>query len=184
MVGLLCLAACDAQPQHVREVGPRAARGTARVVRGGHDPARSLDVRIKLNATIIRAGHVVSGTAIISNIVGHPLLIAACNGTWLQVGLTNAKIAYDPFWTACLSSPGTTVPVGTTHIPIKVQTAYSQCTGDARSVTVQTPACLNTRHGTPMPPLPPGRYMTKAVMLSPAGMRGTTQKQVPIILTS
>lgn len=137
-----------------------------------------------LDETTVPAGRPINGVAIVTNATGHPLVIADCHGVWLQVGLSNAKVSYDPGWLTCLSAPGTTLPVGTTRVAITVGTTYYQCSEHAGSAVTDMPACLHRRHGPTMPPLPPGTYATKAVMLQPKGVRAPTPAAVQVTLTA
>ena len=93
-------------------------------------------------------------------------------------------MSYNPASPAYLSKPGTTLPVGTTPLPITVYTTYGACTNDVSSATAATPACLHVRHGSLLPPLPPGTYLTKAVMLAPKGLRTPTTATVQVTLTA
>jgi hypothetical protein len=129
-----------------------------------HRSRPPLSVHILLRETTVPAGTPIKGVAIVRNATGHRLVIVDCNGTWLQVGLTSATVRYLFTWAHCLTF--TTVPAGTTHVPIRVATTYGGC---ARMAVGDLPACLRTTHGPP--PLPPGRYVTKVVTLAPKGVR-------------
>lgn len=132
----------------------------------------------------MRAGESISGEVIVTNATAHALDIADCNGGWIQVGLTNATVSYDPAWESCLSFPGTTLPVGTTRIPIKLSTTYNACTQDAGSATADLPACLPSRGDSIMPPLPPGSYTTMTAMLDPKGVHLPSPEPIKVTVTS
>jgi hypothetical protein len=129
----------------------------------------------------VRAGQPISGTVIVTNSTSHAVTISDCNGGWLQVGLTNAEVGFNPGWLGCLSVPGTVLPVGTTRQQIHVYTTYQACSQDAQQASDDAPVCLA---GPRMPPLPPGKYVTKAVMLQPDDMELPTPPPTEVTLTS
>jgi hypothetical protein len=161
-----------------------SAPAPAPVASGSHGPNHPLDVKIELDRTTVQAGDPINGEAIVTNATAHPLVIADCHGEWIQVGLTNATVPYAPVWAGCLSLPGTTLPVGTTRIPISVRSTYNACTQHAGSATADMPACLHGRDGAIMPPLPPGSYTTRTVMIEPKGVPVPTPNAIHVTLTS
>jgi hypothetical protein len=142
----------------------------------------ALTVRITLDHTTVARGRRINGEATVTNSSGHPLTIIDCGGTWLQVGLTNAKIPYEPGWLACRSVPGTVLAPGVTHLHVVVQTTYQQCTPRASEATPDTPAC-GTGADSLMPSLPRGTYHTKVEMLSPDGVRIPQPDTIRVTLT-
>ena len=146
-------------------------------------PPRGVHLAITLDKTTVRAGQPIRGIAVVTNGTGRRITIPDCNGAWLQVGLTNASVHYDPGWLACLSLPGTILRVGTTRLRIVVSTRYNACTNDAPTATHYLPACLRVRHGSPLPTLPRGVYVTKAAILQPKGVRIPSPAPVLVTLT-
>lgn len=138
-----------------------------------------LSVKVMLHDTTVPAGPPIKGVAIVRNATDHGLVIADCDGIWIQVGLTNTRVRYRPAWPDCLTF--TTLPTGTTRVPIRVDTTYGGC---ARIAVGRLPACHRTSDGPRMPPLPPGRYVTKAVMLAPKGVRIPTPATIQVTITS
>lgn len=144
-----------------------------------------LAVSVALDHTRAVMGHAITGEAIVVNSTGQKLEIPDCNGSWLQVGLANAHVRFEPAWAACLTIPGTVLAAGTTRLPISVQTTYQQCTQDPSSETRDPPACLHAaENGSFMPPLPAGTYRTAIAMLTPKGTTATTTLSVEVTLTS
>jgi hypothetical protein len=72
---------------------------------------------------------------------------------------------------------------GTTRLPITVRTTYGRCTPHAAAATAAMPACLRDGSRTVMPPLPPGNYRTKVVMLTPKGVRIPSPPSIEVTLT-
>jgi hypothetical protein len=143
-----------------------------------------LTVQIQLDQTTAPAGRPITGVAIVTNTAARPLTIADCNGTWLQVGLSNADLTYTPGWLDCLDIPGTILQPGTTRIPIRVNTTYLQCSPRANSSTSEMPACVHGHHGRlSMPPLPPGTYRTATGILDPKGVHVPTPESIQVTLT-
>lgn len=142
-----------------------------------HQP---LVLQIRLKQRTVPAGQPIHGLAIVTNRNRQGLVIGTCNHVWLQVGLVNAKIPFEPAWETCADIPGTTVEPGTTRMPITIHTTYWQCVPHARSATRQAPVCV---HGH-MPPLPPGTYTTKPVALTPEGARVKTSHPIKVTLTA
>jgi hypothetical protein len=140
----------------------------------------ALTLQIRLSQTSVPAGHPIQGVAVVTNRNPQQLLIGTCNHVWLQVGLVNGKVSFDPAWDLCRDRAGTAVQPGTTKMPITIQTTYEQCTPHARYVTEQTPACVNGH----MPALPPGIYTTKSVALSPEGARVIAAPPITVTLTT
>lgn len=192
----------DAGASRPARIRPRAAPALAAlmvvavvvvillVIRTGRHPTQPagspapLTVRIELDRTSVPAGTPITGTAIVTNNTGHPLLISDCHGVWLQVGLASGAIPFVPGWLDCLSVPGTKMPVGTMTMPITVATTYNACTSRAGSATADDPACIHGKHGAAgMPPLPPGTYSTQAAILLPDGVPVSTPNTVDVTLT-
>lgn len=102
-------------------------------------------------------GEPIPGTLYVDNETGAPIVISdACNG-WHAVGLVNDQVTFNSGWpqVACASGE---IPVGTTEIPIQVNTTYNQCQMNPRDPI--GPHCVGPEH-TEMPPLPPGAYTTR-----------------------
>lgn len=158
------------QPRSTVSGNPRAAR-------------HPLTVQILLDQTTVPAGRPISGVATVTNSAAHPLTIADCHGTWLQVGLSNDQMTNTPAWLQCLSVPGTILQPGTTRIPIRVNTTYDQCTPRANSATAEMPACVHGGDGLAMPPLPPGTYHTTTGILEPEGVHVPTPESIQVTLT-
>ena len=114
-----------------------------------------VSVQIELNATTIRAGHSVHGTAIITNSSSASILVQgwSCD-QWLYVGLANKHITYDPAVPTSACSNSVTLKPGKNRVPITLTTMYQVCGAGTQKGTVQVPHC--TKSG--MPALPKGRY--------------------------
>lgn len=148
-------------------------------------PRHALTVSVTLNQTHAVKGHTITGEAIIVNSTGHKLEIQDCNGSWLQVGLANDHVSFEPGWAACLTIPGTVLAAGTTRLQISVPSTYQQCTQNPSSGSPDSPACLHTAdNGSFMPPLPAGTYRTTVAMLSPKGVTIPATPSVQVTLTS
>ena len=146
----------------------------------GSGSLRPLTVQIQLSQTSVAAGHPIHGFAVVTNRNPHKLVIGTCNHVWLQVGLVNQKVSFEPVWDLCADIGGTAVQQGTTQMPITIQTTYERCTPHARSITRQLPGCVHGR----MPALPPGTYKTKPAALSPEGVRVITSPPIKVTLTA
>ena len=165
------VASGPSQPQSTQSGNPRV-------------PRHPLTVQIRLDQTTVPRGHPISGIAIVTNAARHALTIVDCNGTWLQVGLSNDQLTYSPGRFDCLTIPGTILPPGTTRVEISVDTTYSRCTPRANTATAEMPACTHGRHGRlAMPPLPPGTYTTTTRILEPRGVHVPTPEPIQVTLT-
>jgi hypothetical protein len=128
-----------------------------------------IQISITLDRTSVVAGEDIHGTAAVTNSTGGPLATDAClqNGPWLNVGIANAQIKYDPAFTLVGCAPFV-LPSGVTLMPITVLTTYLGCSQSAGQSSAQSPACLD---GNREPPLPAGQSTTSVVTLGPQGAK-------------
>jgi len=120
----------------------------------------------------------IAGTVIMTNRTPHAITVETCvkNG-WLDVGLVNGAISFDPAHTEIGCNPTQSLSPGSTRFPVAIVTTYQSCTQAGGSATPSIPSCSAII--TP-PPLPAGRYWTKIVI---SGLDGETQLPAPTLVT-
>jgi hypothetical protein len=128
-------------------------------------PKTPLSIRIQLGQTRVTTGQTIKGFAVITNNTSKRITVETCaRSGWIQVGLANKTITYDPVWLTVACAPTIQLKPGVNKFPIQVITKFQRCGG--RPVTVNDPPCT-PKSG---PPLPAGRYSTKVATLGlPAG---------------
>lgn len=135
-----------------------------------------LTIQIELVGYRVRAGDQIRGKALIDNTTGKKLTVKACAADgWLIVGLTNSHVRFDAVSPGIACKPSVQLKPGLNPFPITISTRYVACTERSRP-TVQLPLCTSSR----MPPLPPGRYITKLITV---GLPAGTQLPSPIRVT-
>jgi hypothetical protein len=114
-----------------------------------------VSIRVTLNTTTVHAGHVIHGTAILTNASSKSILVQTweCD-QWLFVGLANNQITYDPAVPTSACAHSITLKPGPNRVPITVSTKYQVCGGGTQKGTIAVPHC--TKSG--MPALPKGTY--------------------------
>lgn len=127
-----------------------------------------LTLRITLEHTRMAAGRPIKGTAIFTNRSGASILVAACAADgWLNVGIANHDIPYNPGNPLIACAPSVQLASGVTRMPITVMTTYQGCS-ESGSGSAQYPPC---NPGNQLPSLPAGAYHTVVVTSGlPAGM--------------
>jgi hypothetical protein len=157
LVGVLMCAGCASEP-----VDPDRGGSTNRAAKISHGGSAQITARVVLDETTAPAdGKPIHGYLEVTNASGEPLAIpSACNGV-LAVGLTNKQVGFDPGFTEMSCAAGH-LPVGKSRTRIQVATTYDECHQGVRADGSRTPRCLGPDHNV-MPPLAPGRYVTKAV---------------------
>ncbi len=119
-----------------------------------------LSLRIRLEHTRMAAGRPIKGTAIFTNRSGTSILVAACAADgWLNVGIANRDIAYNPSSPLIACEPTVQLAAGVTSIPITVMTTFQGCSQSGAG-SAQYPPCNPGNH---LPPLPAGIYHTVVV---------------------
>jgi hypothetical protein len=103
-----------------------------------------VSIQVHLDATTVRAGHTIHGTATLSNASSKTILVEACayNG-WLFVGLANKNIQYDPAVTTVACNATVKLKPGANRFAISVSTDYDVC-----SESGGTPRCGSLPLGT------------------------------------
>ena len=132
-------------------------------------PDGPVSIRVALERTTVRAGRPIVGVALITDDTGRPVGVEACAADgWLDVGLADGRIPYDPVSPAIACAPSVELAPGVNRIPITVATTYQGCV-DQGNATADFPRC--TAAGAP-PPLPVGTYRVAVVTSGlPAGAR-------------
>lgn len=151
---------------------------------GRNAPGRdAFRVRISLDQQTLPAlGRPIPGYVIVDNDTGGPVLVGGPCAGWIQVGLTNQRIPFSPVWSAVACRPDKLRP-GRTRQRITVQTTYRAClgTGGRSAGGERLPDCIGTRRDL-MPPLPPGRYLTRIAFLG-LGHRPNLSAPLVVYLT-
>jgi hypothetical protein len=103
-----------------------------------------VSIQVHLDATTVRAGHTIHGTATLSNASSKTILVEACayNG-WLFVGLTNKNVPYDPAVSTVACNATVGLKPGANRFAISVSTDYDVCSGNGG-----TPRCGRLPSGT------------------------------------
>jgi hypothetical protein len=122
----------------------------------------TVSVRLRLSMTHQHAGRPIAGTAYIWDNTSRPYVVNSCaSDGWLFIGLEHGDISFDPAVATGACGPTVHLKPGLNRFPIEVQTTYSSCARAQNGVTRDHPPC--TTHVAP--PLPPGNYATKLVVL-------------------
>lgn len=146
--GVLLLAAC-AQQVPV----PGAAPATSQA------PSGPVQITISVPITRVSAGQTLHGDAVVTNTTATPVTVHGCPSTWLQVGLTNAQISYDPAIPDLACAPTIQLAPGPNRFPFTIQTTYPACTEPGGHSLMPMPTCAPGG----LPALPAGTYQTKVV---------------------
>lgn len=142
-----------------------------------------LVIRLQLSRTTAPAnGTPIPATLTVLNHTGRPVPVpgrAYLNATsgpggWIQVGLTNAQVPYEPLFEAIMHTPLAQLPVGTSTYPTVVSTTWYACGGG--------PPFPDHPEGRGMPSLAAGTYTTKVVSVLGARSAGW-QPSDPITVT-
>jgi hypothetical protein len=103
-----------------------------------------VSIQVHLDATTVRAGHPIHGTATLSNASSKTILVEACAyDGWLFVGLTNKNVPYDPAVAAVACNATVKLKPGANRFAIEVSTDYDVCSGNGG-----TPPCGRLPSGT------------------------------------
>jgi len=120
-----------------------------------------LSLRITLQHTRVAAGLPIKGTAVFTNRSGDPITVEACAADrWLNVGLANKHISYQPANVAIACPPTVQLATGVTRMPITVATTFQGCAQSSSSPTA--PEFPTSCPGGPAP-LPAGTYYTVVI---------------------
>lgn len=127
-----------------------------------------LALRITLEHTRVAAGLPIKGTAIFTNRSGASILVATCAADgWVNVGIANHDIPYNPVSIAIACPPSVQLAPGVTRTPITIVTTYQGCSSSGPG-SAELPRC---DPGAELPSLPAGTYHTVVVTDGvPAGM--------------
>lgn len=128
--------------------------------------SQPLGLDITLDHTRVVAGTPIKGTAIFTNRTTSPITVETCAADgWLDVGLENRAISYQPANPAIACAPTVTLAPGVTRIPFPVLTTYEGCSQSPPAGT-EYPPCI----ASDLPPLPAGTYRTTVITAGlPAG---------------
>jgi hypothetical protein len=141
----------------------------------------SVTVHISLASQRVVSGTPIKGTAILTNTTKKPITVETCaaNG-WLEVGLVNRTISFNPAFTLIGCAPSIVLHPGANRFAVKVLTTYQSCLQSGGQSTSYTPRCLPTSSGSDrLPPLPAGRYSTKTVTV---GLHNVSAANVTVTL--
>jgi hypothetical protein len=144
----------------------------------GPASAPALSIKITLDQTRVTAGQTIKGTALITNSTAVPITVEACAADgWLDVGLTNGTITYDPTSSAVACASTVQLAPGVNRIPISVMTTFQSCVQPGGGPTsVNNPPCTQGA----IPALPPGDYTTEVATM---GLPADTPTPVPVAVT-
>lgn len=117
-----------------------------------------LSIRINLDHTEVMAGDPIHGMAVVNNETQRAITVNACPDEWLNVGLRNSQISYDPAVATVACAPSIRLQPGTTSFPVTVITTYGECAMTA-PFTASLPRC----GAAGPPPLPSGKYETAVI---------------------
>lgn len=147
-------------------------------VTSGATPTTPLTIRILLGQTRVTAGQTIKGFAVITNRTSKRITVEACAlDGWLDVGIANKAITYDPATSAVACAPTVHLNPGVNGFPIRVVTTFQSCIQPGGGpTTVNDPPC--GRNG--IPPLPAGHYTTKVITF---GLPAGTPAPAPVAVT-
>ena len=131
-----------------------------------------VSLRINLDATSVIAGRSIHGTALLTNSSSKTILVETCAlDGWLDVGLANKNVAYEPVSPLVACQPTVTLKPGINRFPITVETTYQVCQKHG------TPRCTKTG----MPSLPKGTYHVDVIAEGlPKGTRTSVKTSVTL----
>jgi hypothetical protein len=132
-----------------------------------------VSIHINLDATKVIAGHAIHGTAVLTNASRKTILVESCAiDGWLDVGLANKSVQYEPISPAIACAPSVKLKPGVNTFPITVQTIYQVCYQKHLK-----PRCTKTG----MPALPKGTYHVDVVTAGlPKGTISTSPTSVTL----
>jgi PASTA domain len=139
-----------------------------------------IGIRITLDRTSAGAGQAINGSVLLTNTTNRAILIKACTAdSWLVVGLTG-RVSSLPFSSLLLTCRASQrLRPGPNRFGVRVITTYAQCAEpqpDGRSAPTRlSPWCTTAG----LPPLPPGRYVTKLRLV---GLTGLTQTPNQVVV--
>ena len=123
-------------------------------------PSTAVTIRIMLPRTRVVAGPTINGTALITNNTSKTITVEACAADgWIDVGLVNHKITFDPATSSVACAPTVHLTPGLNRMPITVTTTFQSCSPTDAHISVNHPRCTSTG----MPLLPVGHYTTKVI---------------------
>lgn len=117
-----------------------------------------LSIQVKLDQTTAIAGVSIHGAAVVTNGAQRAITVNACPGDWLNVGLRNGQVSYDPAVAAVECEATVHLQPGITTFPVTVITTYGGC-AMVPPFTPSLPRC----GATGPPPLPSGKYETTVI---------------------
>lgn len=147
--------------------------------------AASVDAKLVLDHTTVRAGSTVKGTWIFTNTTSEPILVDTCaSDIWDGVGLQSQQIAAattQPLTPELMCSPSVDLSPGVNRFPVRISTSfvdYGPCYSP--SSTKKTPMCHALTRAGRTPPLPPGKYTTNYLI---RGMPADFEPPAPLTIT-
>lgn len=147
----VALAACgtpshDPRPHNNAGPSPSAAR-------------TPVTIRLRLDRTEVVPGAAIRGVATLTNTTRRTITVETCAADgWLDVGLSNQHIGFEPACGAVACAPTVHLAPGPNRFPVAVATTYDACTQSATRATSQEPACSSNG----LPPLPTGIYTPRS----------------------
>ena len=120
-----------------------------------------ITIRISLAQTRVIAGTSITGEAVLTNTTSKSITVEYCAADgWLEVGLVNSKITFEPANPAVACPPSIRLSPGPNRFPFDVVTHYQACVqSGGGSPSTNMPPCTTTG----APALPAGNYTTKVI---------------------
>lgn len=141
--------------------GARGHQAAVAVV-AARSSSTGIEVSLVLNGNRYPAdGAAIVGYLDIVNRTGKPIALDdACNG-WVNVGLTNADVAFRPLTGAVGCARPKLLSPGTSRTRIQILTTLTSCSGDPSNHS-GLPNCVGRTHEQ-LPPLAAGHYRTQVI---------------------
>lgn len=123
--------------------------------------SESVTMRMEFPTDEVAGNAVVEGSIVVNNYTGSPVTILD-DGCAPKFGvvLANESVPAEPAFKMDCSTQPLVLPVGESHLPIRVQASYGMCSRDAESAQGRIPLCVGD---TAFAPLPAGSYMATFV---------------------
>ena len=155
-----------------------SSTATTAVGRPAPSPTQ-VTIRVTLADTRVTAGTAIKGEAVLINTTSKTVTVESCAADgWLEVGLVNRQITFEPANPAIACQPSVRLLPGLNRFPFSVLTSYQGCTQAGGSSSTNEPLCIATG----LPALPAGEYITKVITSGlPAGTRSPRTISVTLL---